>query len=238
MEFDSYARSYEMLHNKNLAPLGAESAEFLADKLAWCALFATKRFESPNRTKTFLDYGCGTGRVGQEFYRYFDKSWNYVGVDPSSACINAAEQDYFAKSRELFKVPLFLTLESWNQNMAPCDLILAACVFHHISPDQRPFILGQLWKVLKPKGAIIIWEHNPWNPITRRVVKDCPFDRDACLFSASEMNRLWQKTISTGRTGFRFVTFFPGILRKLKPTERVLGWLPLGGQWVFWGMKN
>jgi hypothetical protein len=60
---DSYAKSYEILHDQSLAPIGAESREFLHAKLKWCGRFATKHFK-PTSPRTFLVFGCGTGRFG------------------------------------------------------------------------------------------------------------------------------------------------------------------------------
>jgi hypothetical protein len=36
---------------------------------------------------------------------------------------------------------------------------------------------------LKEDGHFIIFEHNPINPVTRHLVKNCPFDADAVLLS-------------------------------------------------------
>ncbi len=36
--------------------------------------------------------------------------------------------------------------------------------------------------VLKKKGRVYIFEHNPYNPVTRYLVATCEFDRDAVLF--------------------------------------------------------
>ena len=239
--FDSYAKSYEILHDQNLAPIGAESREFLHAKLKWCAGFASKHFKPTTSTRTFLDYGCGTGRFGHEFHKYFDNSWGYVGVDSSSASIKEAQEQCAAKSQRSHgnkNHPWFFRLDSWNQNAAQYDFIFAACVFHHIEPDRRPVVVRRLWDGLRQRGVIVIWEHNPWNPVTRRIVKDCPFDTDARLLSISEMIRLWRETIGEAETGYQFVTFFPGVLRRLQAVERMLGWLPFGGQWVFWGQKG
>jgi hypothetical protein len=110
-------------------------------------------------------------------------------------------------------------------------------VFHHIEPDRRQLVLRTLWESLRQTGVIVIWEHNPWNPVTRRIVNDCPFDKDAHLLSITEMVRLWRETIDKSEIGHQFVTFFPGILRGLQPIEHLLARLPLGGQWVFWAQK-
>jgi len=239
--FDSYARNYETLHDQNLASFGAESREFLEAKLRWCAQFGTKHFKEVSYSKKFLDYGCGTGRFGHEFHKYFSQSWTYVGVDSSVSSIKEAQEQRTASSCQKSRGsedPLFLRLDCWNQSGTQYDFILAACVFHHIEPEDRQLILRKLWKGLREGGVIVIWEHNPWNPITRRIVNDCPFDKDACLLSISEMICLWHEAINDGKTGYQFVTFFPGVLQILQPLERMLGRLPLGGQWVFWGKKG
>ena len=239
-EFDTYTTSYEVLHDKNLALVGAESSDFLRAKLNWCRQLAGKHFTLTSVAKLFLDFGCGTGRFGHEFHRYFDLSWNYVGVDQSSACIEEAKQRSALKRTEssLKSDPLYLSLESWNESAAKYDFILAACVFHHIEASHRRVVLNKLWNLLKPTGVILIWEHNPWNPLTRRIVNDCAFDKNASLLSISDMNCLWRETTKEGTTHFRFVTFFPGLLRSLQRVEPLLGWLPLGGQWVFWAKKE
>lgn len=239
-EFDSYSSSYEVLHTENVAILGAESREFIHAKLNRCAQLAAHHFDSNNSAKTFLDFGCGTGRFGYEFHLHFDSSWKYVGVDESAACIREAQRQYASQCTKspCPNAPSFFTLDAWNKTGAAYDFILAACVFHHIEPVNRQVVLRNLWHLLKPNGLIVIWEHNPWNPLTRKIVKDCVFDKHACLLSIAEMIRLWRNTIEEGRTSFRFVTFFPGVLRKLQRVEPLLEWLPLGGQWVFSARKD
>lgn len=66
-EFDEYARRYEALHNDNLSVVGADSQEFLAAKLAFCERFIRTHVRFIPGGKLFLDYGCGTGRLGHLF---------------------------------------------------------------------------------------------------------------------------------------------------------------------------
>ena len=242
--FDAYAKGYESLHDRNVALVGAESQEFVHDKLRWCSRFADRCFKATIETKTFLDYGCGVGRLGFDFHRYVGKSWNYIGFDPSEESIREAQEQYVARTEKSHAAEgsvAFHTMRDWSDNRIHYDFIFAACVFHHIEPNERESVLRRLWGTLKPNGVLVVWEHNPWNPITRKLVKECVFDHDACLLSIREMGRLWRGADATGpdaKTGHQFVTFFPGALHKLKPLESVLGWLPLGGQWVFWARKG
>jgi hypothetical protein len=76
----------------------------------------------------------------------------------------------------------------------------------------------------------MVYEHNPFNPLTVRVVNNCPFDANAKLIRASVMAKRCRDA------GFREVkvkyrVFFPGFLRALRFAEGLLSWLPLGGQY-------
>src|SRR5262245_44991030 len=122
-EFDSYSTSYEVLHDQNVAIVGAESREFLHAKLNRCGRLAVRYFGSSTSAKTFLDYGCDTGRFGHEFHEYFDSSWNYVGIDQSLASIKEAQTLYTSKSVKPLSgnEPLFFSLEGWNEIAASYD---------------------------------------------------------------------------------------------------------------------
>jgi hypothetical protein len=112
--------------------------------------------------------------------------------------------------------------------------MLAAGVFHHIPHGEHERVLVELARRLAPGGAAAIWEHNPRNPFTRRIVRDCAFDRGAVLVPAA---RLRSQLAQAGLEHVRvvYVTFFPRPLRALIPLEPHLGWLPLGGQYVVIG---
>lgn len=234
-EFDQYARSYETLHDENLSMVGADSHEFLLAKLAFCERYVRKHQLPESERKTFLDYGCGTGRLGQVFHDRFDDRWTYVGIDPSEGSVKEAQAAI--DGQKAGKPVEYKTLDVWQQEKDSYDFALAACVFHHIAPSARPAALRSVWDRVKGGGTFAIWEHNPWNPVTRRIVNTCPFDKDAILLSLPEMKKMWTNLCVSSLTGYSYVTFFPGRLRLLEPLERLLGWLPLGGQWVFLAKK-
>jgi hypothetical protein len=77
---------------------------------------------------------------------------------------------------------------------------------------------------------IALFEHNPLNPLTRKAVRGCKFDRDAELLGRRETARLLTEAGLFPRR--RYIEFFPresGLLRRI---EVRLGWLPLGAQYV------
>jgi len=73
-EFDQYARAYEPLRRTGTNSHRADSKEFLMSKLAFCQRFTQTYLVRDGGTKTFLDYGCGTGRLGQVFHDRFDSA--------------------------------------------------------------------------------------------------------------------------------------------------------------------
>ena len=91
-------------------------------------------------------------------------------------------------------------------------------------------MFAELARVVRPGGLVFVFEHNPWNPVTRAIVRDCPLDRDAVLLTAPETRGL------LSRAGLevveqRYYLFFPRSLGFLRRFEPWLAWLPLGGQY-------
>ena len=68
-------------------------------------------------------------------------------------------------------------------------------------------------RVCRPGGLIVLFEHNPWNPLTRRAVRGCEFDRDAELLSRREASRLLSEAGVEDRRG-RYILFFTAELRR------------------------
>jgi hypothetical protein len=79
---------------------------------------------------------------------------------------------------------------------------------------------------------LTVFEHNPFNPVTRRIVNTCPYDADAVLLKPSELIGLLRQAqlIPSNQA---YCLFIPPKFSSLAPLERYLQWLPLGGQyWV------
>ena len=89
---------------------------------------------------------------------------------------------------------------------------------------------------MKPGSRLVIWEHNPFNPVTRLLVRMCPFDGDARLLTLNATRTLLR------RNGFRplqhaYVNLFPPRWLRFAAwaaVENKLGGLPLGAQ--YWAM--
>jgi SAM-dependent methyltransferase len=110
------------------------------------------------------------------------------------------------------------------------DLAFAACVFHHIPEDLQVGLFSEIGRVLARGGSFFVFEHNPWNPLTTHAVRNCPFDENAVLITSREMRgRLAMAGLSDIRITYRI--FFPRLLAKLRPFERLLTKIPVGAQY-------
>ena len=81
----------------------------------------------------------------------------------------------------------------------------------------------------------MVYEHNPWNPLTVQAVNTCPFDRNAVLVKAADMERRL-RAAGFAKVRTRYRVFFPRALRWLRPLESRLGRVPLGAQYYTLGL--
>jgi len=82
----------------------------------------------------------------------------------------------------------------------------------------------------------MIYEHNPFNPLTCYAVNTCPFDENAVLLKPNRVKYLYHEAgLEVAMTEFR--VFFPAILKLLRPLEKWMTWFPLGAQYFVVGKK-
>jgi len=123
-----------------------------------------------------------------------------------------------------------VTISEWTPD-ATIDLAFTNGVFHHIPPAERKDCLAAVRRSLRPGGLFAFWENNPWNPGTRYVMSNCAFDEHAITLSPREAQGLLSEA------GFKILRldslfYFPRQLGFLRPIERWLHSLPLGGQYL------
>jgi SAM-dependent methyltransferase len=224
-EFDRFSQNYKDLLDDSLKTTGFDTSHFAAAKIK---TLATLFPDLCRRPIDFLDYGCGTGVLHNPVRQFFPQA-AYAGTDLSEAMIREAS-DRHENPNVFFE----LQSEQWKQKTY--DVIFASNVFHHIPEGSHLKILQDLRTLLAPNGRVIVWEHNPLNPFTRKIVQDCIFDKDAVLISPGKMKRQFRNAGFSQLT-VTYTTFFPQTLKFLVPLEPWLGWCPLGGQYLLVG-KN
>ncbi len=226
-DFDKYAKDYRQIHNECLKYSGADSDHFSEQKIE-----ELRKNESCDAIK-FLDLGCGDGNSAVFFRKHFPNS-SYSGLDTSKASVGQAVDRGISGAEfshyDGFNIPF---------QDSSFDVILLACVMHHIAPENHERFLDEVRRVLRLGGRLYIFEHNPYNPVTRRIVNNCPFDEDAVLLTSGLTRRLLDAA-RFGNVTVRYTIFFPRhrLFTAFLRFEGLLGWLPLGGQYYARAVKN
>jgi len=101
---------------------------------------------------SFLDAGCGSGRLILEFQQYFDK---ILAIEPDIQ--RFTEMEKLLEDRNLSNKVLFesKTIEQIDASLK-FDVILCSHVFQHVHTSNLPNILVKLKNHLKPQGLMII----------------------------------------------------------------------------------
>jgi SAM-dependent methyltransferase len=223
-EFDKFADEYEALHRASIAISGEEPDFFAEYKIRDIARDHARHADPLRASPTVLDFGSGNG-ASVPFVRKHLPAAQLTCVDVSRRSLALAEKRFPSLARFVPFDGTRLPLPAEH-----FDIAYAACVFHHIDPAEHVSLLKELRRVLRPGGSLFVFEHNPYNPLTVRVVNSCPFDENARLIRAVDLKqRLAEAGFASTRIRYRI--FFPHALRALRPLEAALAWLPLGGQY-------
>jgi SAM-dependent methyltransferase len=227
-EFDAHAEGYDSGMDQPLKALaGTDADDFVAVKVRWLL-----RHFPELRTRadlSILDYGCGVATL-LKLLRSHGVPGTLTGTDISTGMLREAERHWPAASPP----PLFRAQNGAATGLpaAEFDLIVISAVLHHVPVGQRTAVYAELHRLLRPGGRLVVFEHNPWNPVTRYVVAHTPIDRDAILLPPPEVTASLRASawhdIRTGH--FMFLPPRLGFFATL--IERLLYWLPLGGQYA------
>jgi len=220
-DFDPYAKDYVKIHNQNIKISGTTSDYFSEERVS-----IVKKREGKKKPAKILDFGCGNGSTEIHMTKYFSKS-EIFGIDPSKTSIAVA------KKRKLPNC----TFSPFDGKHIPFpdksfDLIFVAGVLHHVEFSLHSQQLREMFRVLKKGGRIYIYEHNPFNPLTKKIVNTCVFDDQAIMLKSSYLKK------SLHKVGFKnvqtsFLIFFPRhkFFKPLIALEKLLSWLPIGGKY-------
>ena len=222
-EFDKFADEYRAMHAGNIAMSG-ESPEYFAEyKVRDLVRFycASHRYIAAPRV---LDFGAGVG-TSVPFMRRYMPQGRLTCVDVSSKSLEIGRARFGGEAE--------FTLFNGTRVPFPdgsFDIVFAACVFHHIDHREHVALLRELFRVLVSGGFALVYEHNPYNPLTRHAVNTCPFDENAHLIPAQSMRR---RFVAAGfaRPCIRYRVFFPSVVRGLRRLEPWITWLPFGAQY-------
>ncbi len=220
-EFDRFADEYESQHRRSIAVTG-ESPEFFAEyKISQLATFVPDLLTAPAR---ILDFGSGIGNSIPFFRKHFPNAL-LTCADASSRSIELSRKRFPGQERFALVKGNEIPLDTNS-----FDVAFSACVFHHIAQEDHRHWLAEILRVTRPGGLLVIFEHNPFNPLTVRAVNTCPFDENAKLIPARTLIRSINDA-GWVRSELGYHLFFPRALAGLRPIEKHLSWFALGAQY-------
>jgi len=221
-DFDEFAHSYDRVLSESLNRFGSDVGYYHRYKVR-----LVKALARPSTTRV-LEYGCGAGANLGLLQSAFPGA-SVSGCDISSESVRVAASRH--PGCRLYD------LAAGEAPDGSYDLIFISNVLHHVPLAERAAFMAEVSRLLAPEGDLFIFEHNPKNPLTRRIVRDCPLDADAVLLPSDETVGLVSGAglIPVDR---RYALFFPARLKFLAFLEKALGRVPFGAQYYVHASKK
>jgi SAM-dependent methyltransferase len=226
-DFDRFVDSYEQEIAGALPLSGPDPGFFLELKAELIVGLVRRRWGDPARARV-LDVGCGPGTMDAYLV---GRVGSVHGVDTSSAMVQHAA----LRNRTV----VYAVCEPDRLPFEPAsfDVAFASCVLHHVDLQDRRMFARELQRVVAPGGLVVVLEHNPFNPLTRRAVSNCAFDEGVRLVSMRESTRLLDDAQATVLER-RYIVFLPWRGRHLRRIEAGLARVPLGAQYLVAGRSG
>ena len=224
-EFDRYRDDYREQVQRSIAFSGQDADFFIQAKAQHLESVMRSRDLPPDAK--ILDVGCGTGLTDHHLRSHYDC---ITGIDPAWELAARAKDSSPSLS---YLAGDGLTLPFSDGTF---DVAFAICVMHHVPPSKWAEFLEEMARVTRKGGTIAIYEHNPFNPLTRLAVARCEFDEDAVLLRRAQTLTLMRgaglKDVTTS-----YILFFPWPGRILRAAEHRMRSVPLGAQYAAVGTK-
>jgi SAM-dependent methyltransferase len=114
-----------------------------------------------------LDVGCGTGQLGAAIAA---EGYDVFGVDLSAPMVARARERGLLGTSAGVTTALPFADDSF-------DLALTVATLHHLeTPERVETTVGEMGRVVKRGGFVVLWDHNPANPYWPILMKRVPQD--------------------------------------------------------------
>lgn len=225
-KFDRYTDTYKQEVERSIGFVGQDVDFFTQAKVRNLLDVARSEFGDLSRIAA-LDVGCGVGETD----RFLEGSFaTLAGADVSEGAVQTAtEVNPWAEYAAYDGEELPYASDTF-------DLTFTICVMHHVPPHRWSDFASEMARVTRPGGLVVVFEHNPINPLTRVAVNRCEFDDDAVLLRMSRTKRLLAGA-GLAQVRSRFILFFPWRAKVWQWIEPRLNRIPLGAQYYVVGRK-
>ena len=217
--FDPYADRYEELIDRSVSFSGRGHAFFVRIRAERLLDLVRRRIGDPSNLRA-LDVGCGVGTMDAHLGAFAALE----GVDLSERMVATARE---RNPRVRYHVGDGKRLPLDDDGF---DVAFTSCVLHHVEPPARPAFVAEMARVTRRGGLVVVFEHNPLNPLTRLSVARCEFDRDAVLVPRRETK---QRLVEAGLAPVEapYFLFVPFDGAAVSHAERALRAVPFGAQY-------
>jgi SAM-dependent methyltransferase len=226
-DYDRYRDRYGEELDRAVSFLGASHDFFTRAKAEELVRLARLHLGDPAELDA-VDVGCGIGLTDRHLVGRFR---SLTGTDVSAGVLETAARENPGVRYELAE------RDRLPFDDGAFDLAFAVCVVQVVAPSARPRFVAELARVTRPGGLVVVFEHNPYNPLTRLVVRRCEFGADARMLGMAEAERLLHENGVTP-VDRGFVLLFPSRRRRVLAVERALRRLPLGAQYYLAGRPD
>jgi SAM-dependent methyltransferase len=219
-DFDHHADTYREDVENAIAWSGKDVDYFAKGKADLLVAVAGRRLGDTAKLRA-LDIGCGVGVTDRFLAGRFGA---LHGVDIAADAVD--------KAREANPDVHY---ESYDGGTLPfaddaVDVAFTICVVHHVPTEDWPAFASEMRRVVRPGGLVVVFEHNPLNPLTRVSVSRCPFDEDVTLLRAGTTSRLLDEA-GLHPVERRYFYFLPVSDVASSRVEHALRRVPLGAQY-------
>jgi SAM-dependent methyltransferase len=223
-DYDHYRDRYREELDRAVSFAGTSHDFFTRAKAEELLRLARVHLGDPARLDA-LDVGCGVGLTDRHLVGRFR---SLTGTDVSRGVLETAAHENPGVRYELAERGRLPFPDN------AFHVAFAVCVVQVVPTEERPRFVAELARVTRPDGLVVVFEHNPSNPLTRLVVRRCEFGGDARMLRMAEAERLLQENGVTP-VDRGFLLLFPSRRKRVLAAERALRRLPLGAQYYVAG---
>ena len=215
-EVDSYAEAVQ----RSIDFIGQDHETFTRRKALHLLDLTQRRLGDPSRLAG-LDVGCGVGLTDRFLV---ERVGELHGVDIAEEAVARAAQANPSVRYEAYGGARLPYADGHF------DFAFAIGVVHHVPPPERASFVAEMGRVVRPGGLVTLFEHNPYNPLTRLAVIRCELDEDAVLLTRRSARGFLERT-GLSPVESRYIIFLPFERPRVAALERRLNRLPLGAQY-------
>ena len=196
--------------------------EFFTRRKAEELVALVERHVGPTGGLSALDVGTGIGLTDTFLHGRFA---SLTGVDVARGVLErAAERNPWA------------AYEAYDGERLPFgdgmfDVAFTVCVVQVLAPERRAAFVAELSRVTRPRGVVVVFEHNPYNLLTRLAVRRFPLGHDARMLPSRRVAQLLRAASCTVLESSHML-LFPSGAAAARAVERRLRRLPLGAQYA------